>query len=214
MQAPIRVFIVDSHPLICEGLQSILAWEKDMLLVGQAATVETVFSMLQLLQPDVMLLEVVTVAFDGACLIRKTRRDWPKLRVILLTNGLHSDAVLAAIEAGAVGYVGKEMACNHLLATIRAVMRGEVVLPPALCTIQAHLDVPLVPAERCTQQLTKRELLILTLLAQGLSNQQIAAELKISRSTVGVHVSHLLAKLGLENRTKAALFALQHGLLP
>jgi NarL family two-component system response regulator LiaR len=208
----IRILIADDHAVVREGLRALIATEPEMELVGEARDgIEAVLKA-QSLKPDVILLDLVMPRQDGIEAIGQIKRENPDARILIITSFSEDDKVFAAIKAGALGYLLKDSSPEELLQAIHDVNRGESSLHPAIARkVIQELSRPsdLPPAE---EPLTEREVEVLGLVAQGLSNQEIAEELVISEPTVRTHVSNILSKLHLANRTQAALYALREGL--
>ncbi len=212
MSKNIRILIVDDHPLVREGLQAVLALEEDLEIVGEAANGRDAVQQARSLQPDVILMDLLMPEMGGAEATVEILEVSPTLRILILTSVNDVETILATVKAGALGYVSKNAPPVELLQAIRTVHRGSVVLPAPLArALLNHEPVP-EPAPHPADVLTEREIEVLTLVAQGLNNDEIAARLVISPRTASVHVSHILSKLGLENRTQAALHALRAGL--
>jgi NarL family two-component system response regulator LiaR len=208
----IRVLIADDHAVVREGLRALMATEPGMELVGEAKDgIEAVLKA-RSLRPDVILLDLVMPRLDGIEAIGQIKREDPEARILILTSFSEDDKVFAAIKAGALGYLLKDSSPEELLQAIHDVNRGESSLHPTIARkliqeLSRPSDLP--PAE---EPLTEREVEVLGLVAQGLPNQEIAEELVISEPTVRTHVSNILSKLHLANRTQAALYALREGL--
>ena len=212
MTEVIRILIVDDHPLVREGLYAVLEQEDDLEIVGEAADGLDAVRKVRSLHPDVVLMDLLMPEMGGAEAIVEILKPAPATRIIVLTSVNNVDKILDTVKAGALGYVSKNAPPEELVRAIRTVHRGSVVLP-------AHLARALItgrpapePASHPADLLTERELEVLTLVAQGLDNDDIAARLVISPRTASVHVSRILAKLRLDNRTQAALHALRSGL--
>jgi NarL family two-component system response regulator LiaR len=208
----IRILVTDDHPIVREGLCGLIRTEPGMELAGEAADgVEAVFQA-RALRPDVILLDLVMPRKDGIAAIKDIKAENPDTRILVLTSFAEDSKVFAAIEAGALGYLLKDSSPQQLLQAIRDVHRGQSSLHPTIARKLIHkLGQPsnLPPTEA---PLTAREVDVLRLVAQGLSNQEIAARLVISERTAGTHISNILGKLHLANRTQAALYALREGL--
>jgi NarL family two-component system response regulator LiaR len=208
----IRVLIADDHAIVREGLRTLLAGERGMELVGEAADGEEARRQALALKPDVILMDLVMPGQDGLTAILEIRRVNPDARILVLTSFAEDDKVFPAIKAGAIGYLLKDSLPDDLLKAIRDVHRGESSLHPsiALKVIQElHQPTDLPPTDH---PLTEREVTVLKLVAQGMSNQEIAEELTISEWTVRTHVRNIMGKLHLANRIQAALYALREGI--
>ena len=212
MSKAIQVLIVDDHPLVREGLLAVLGGEDDLAVAGQAANGEEAVQMASQLAPDVILMDLFMKPIDGTQATRAILQANPAARVLILTSSTDIERVLPAVQAGALGYITKEAPPGELLAAIRGLYQGGVHLPAALTRrLLLKTDHSAPPAQ--VEVLTERESEILKLVALGLGNEEIAARLVISPRTAGAHISHILEKLGLENRTQAALYALRKGVV-
>jgi NarL family two-component system response regulator LiaR len=210
----IRVLIVDDHAVVREGLRSFLELQEGIEVAGEASDGEEAIALASELVPDVVLMDLVMPGLDGVGAMRALRSRLPKARVIVLTSFLDDDRLLPAIRAGAGGYLLKNVAPLELARAIRAAHRGEAIIDPTVAarllqTLSAERQFESVEAER----LTARELQVLELIVGGRANKRIALELGISEKTVKAHVGHLLAKLGVTDRTQAALLAVREGLV-
>jgi len=207
----VRVLIADDHAIVREGLAAIIATRSDMVLVGQASDGLEAVSLAQALQPDVILLDLVMPRLDGLAAIAEIKQTSPQARILVLTSFADDDRVFAAIKAGALGYFLKDTPRDQLLQAIYDVAHGQVSLHPqiALQVIRELDRPPDLPPTR--DPLTEREVETLRLIAQGLTNQEIAETLNIHERTVAKYVSNILDKLHLANRTQAALYALRQG---
>ncbi len=209
----IRILIVDDHPLIREGLRAVLETQPDMELVGEAWDGNEAVARALALKPDVVLMDLALPHKDGIEAMREILRGVPVVRVLVLSNYLDDEKVFGALKAGAKGYILKETGAQELRQAVRSVYQGKAALDPA---VQRKLvdqlagtgSNDLLPEN----DLTQRELEVLRLMAQGYTNPQIAARLSVAEGTVRFHVSNVLRKLGMENRTQAVLYALQKGL--
>ncbi len=210
----IRLMIVDDHAVVREGLRAFLGLQEDVEIVGEAADGTAAIEQAELLRPDVILMDLVMPRLDGVSAMRELRARLPACRVIVLTSFLDDDRLLPAIEAGAAGYLLKDAAPLELARAIRAAHAGEAVIDPTVAArLVRALSERTAPQADRSSALTKRELEVLALIGQGRSNKRIAFELGISEKTVKAHVGHLLAKLGVSDRTQAALLAVRQGLV-
>lgn len=212
MAGAIRILIADDHAIVREGLRGLIASESGMELVGEAADGVEAVAKARALQPDVILLDLVMPRMSGLEAIAELKRDESAARILVLTSFADDDKVLAAIKAGALGYLLKDSSPEELLDAIRQVYRGEASLHPTIARklMQELRQPPQLPLAE--QPLTEREVEVLRLVARGLSNQEISEALVVSERTVRNHVSNILEKLHLANRTQAALYALKEGL--
>ncbi len=201
------MLVADDHPVVRQGLRTFLALQDDFEIAGEAADGEEAVEKVEALLPDVVVMDLVMPKLDGIEAIRRIRDLSPTTRVLVLTSFLEDDKVFPAVKAGAAGYLLKDVEPADLARAIRTVMRGEALLHPS---VAARLMQELSGSERSPgERLTERELDVLRLLARGLSNKAIALELHVSEKTVKTHVSNILAKLHLADRTQAALYAVR-----
>jgi NarL family two-component system response regulator LiaR len=209
---PIRVLIADDHAIVREGLRGLINSEPGMTLIGEAADGDEAVSLALALQPDIILLDLVMPRKGGLEAIVEITQAHPEAHILVLTSFAEDEKVFSAIKSGALGYLLKDSSPAELLQAVREVSRGESSLHPTIARkLIRELGQPsdLPPAE---EPLTAREVEVLRLVAQGLTNQEIANQLVISERTVRNHVSSILDKLHLANRTQAALYALREGL--
>lgn len=212
MSERISVLVADDHPVVRQGLGSFLGLQRDMELAGEAADGEEAIQKVLELVPDVVLMDLVMPKVDGIEAIRRIRATSPSTKVVVLTSFTEDARLFAAIKAGAAGYLLKDADPREIAEGIRTVHRGEALLAPAAA---AKLMQEFAHAETddSLDRLTDREVEVLRLIAQGLSNRDIAEELVLSEKTVKTHVSNILAKLHLVDRTQAALFAVKKRLV-
>ncbi len=209
----IRILVADDHAIVLEGLNSLINTQADMEIVGHARDGVEVVLKASTLKPDVILLDLVMPGKDGIQVISELRREAPRARVLVLTGFAENYRVFQAIRAGATGYLLKETAPNAILEAIRTVYEGKAVLDPTVAfRVVRNLNDRWNDQWPAGEALTERELEVVKLVAQGLSNQEIAEVLEVSERTIGSHVSHILDKLHLTNRTQLALYALREGL--
>lgn len=204
----IRILVADDHYVVRQGLAALLVARNGMQVVGEAAAGKEAVDLARTLLPDVILMDMIMPGMDGPEAIALIKQDNPNARILVLTSFGESKQVAAAIQAGALGYLLKDSSPDDLLHAIRSVHRGSLVLTQDLAfkLMQAQ------PAPVTDERLTERETDVLRLLAQGQSNQEIAFNLHISMTTVRSHVSNILMKLDVSNRTQAALVAQERGL--
>jgi len=208
----IRVLVVDDHAIIRKGVKAVLDLVPDIELVGEAENGKLAIEMDLNLKPDVILMDLMMPEMDGIACIREIKAHRPKARILVLTNFAGEDMIFPAIKAGAMGYHLKDSSPETLEEAIRQVFRGEPSLHPLIATkVLEELHTPSDDQET-DEILTRRELEVLTLIAQGLENREIAKQLVVSEATVRTHVSNILGKLHLASRTQAALYALREGL--
>ena len=209
----IRILIADDHAVVREGLHGFIDVQPDMEVVGEAEDgIEAVLKT-RSLQPDVILLDLVMPRKDGVQALKEIRRENPGARILVLTSFAEYEMVFQAIQAGALGYLLKTSTPQELLQAIRSVHRGEEALDPGIAFKVIQEFNRTTAGYRPTAVLTEREIEVLKLVARGLSNHEIAQLLAVSDRTVGSHVSRILDKLHLGNRTQMALYALQEGLV-
>lgn len=214
MTEPIRVLIVDDHPVVRHGLRSFLSSRDGIEVVGEAGDGEQAVEEARAVSPDVVLMDLVMPGAGGVAAIRRILEAQPGARVLVLTSFSSDDQVIPAVQAGAAGYLLKDVAPAELEAAVRAVHRGEALLDPhVVAGVMAEVAGSRSQAGG-PDELTPREVEVLRLLGRGLSNRQLAAELFVSEKTVKTHVSSILAKLGVSDRTQAALWAVRRGLVP
>jgi NarL family two-component system response regulator LiaR len=207
---PIRVLIVDDHALVRSGLVAFLYAFEDLELAGEAAGGEEAVRRCSELRPDVVLMDLVMPGMDGAAATSAIRQRCPDIQVIALTSFREEDLVQSALQAGAIGYLLKNVSADELAAAIRAAHAGRPTLAPEAAQVLIHAAThPAAPGG----DLTARESEVLALMAKGLSNPDIAERLVVSHSTVKFHVSSILGKLGVTTRTEAVAYALQHRLV-
>ena len=207
----IRVLIVDDHAVVREGLRTCLELQDGIAVAGEAADGEQAIMQAEALLPDVVLMDLVMPRLDGVGAMRELRRRLPQTRVIVLTSFAEDERLLPAIQAGAAGYLLKNVAPAELARAVRAAHAGEALLDPVIAA--RLVDAIAQPAgEPAPERLTAREQEVLALIARGYSNKRIARELGIAEKTVKTHVGHVLAKLGVTDRTQAAVHAVRMGL--
>lgn len=212
MTEKIRILIADDHAIVREGLRALLATEPDLELVAEATDGIQAVTKARALKPDVILLDLMMPRMDGVEAIAEIKKDWQEARIIVLTSFSDDEKVFSAIRSGALGYLLKDSSPQDLLHAIHTVANGEGFLSPTIASkVMREINQPpkLPPTK---DPLTERENEILQLVAQGLTNDEIAEKLVVSERTVRTHVSNILAKLQLANRTQAALYALKEGL--
>ncbi len=206
----IRVMVVDDHPMVRLGLSTFLKVYDDLELVGEADDGEAALELCGKVSPDVVLMDMVMPSMDGVAATRAIRQQFPGAQVIALTSFKEDGLVEKALQAGAIGYLLKDVSADKLVAAIRAAYKGRATLSPEATQVLVEAaNKPPVPGH----DLTKREWAVLALMVEGLNNTQIAHRLGISSSTVKTHVSAILSKFGVESRTEAAALALRHHLI-
>jgi NarL family two-component system response regulator LiaR len=210
----IRVLIADDHAVVREGLRTLIGTEPGMTVIGEAGDGVEAVEMARAYQPDVILLDMVMPRKDGLEVIREIKGENSDARILILTSFSDDEKVFPAIKSGALGYLLKNASPRTLLSAIRDVHRGEPSMSPAIASklmLELQRKPELPPTE---EPLTEREVEVLKLVAQGLTNQEIADNLVIGEGSVRTLMSNILSKLHLANRTQAALYALREGLAP
>jgi NarL family two-component system response regulator LiaR len=210
---PIRVLIADDHALVRNGVRLLFDTVADIELAGEAQNGVEAVELASTLRPDIILLDLVMPRMDGLEALARIKEEDPDARVLVVTSFADDERVFPAIKAGALGYCLKEASPDLLVQAIRDVCRDELWLHPTIARkVIAELGQPKEDLPPTSDPLTQRELDVLRLVARGLSNQDIARELVLSEATVRYHVTNILGKLHLANRTQAALYALKEGL--
>jgi DNA-binding NarL/FixJ family response regulator len=205
----IEVLIADDHGVVREGLRMFLGRDSELAVVGEASNGAEAIELARQLRPDVVLMDLLMPVMDGIAATAAIRTELPETEVIALTSVLESTAVVGAMKAGAIGYLLKDTQAPELRRAIKAAAAGQVQLSPqASAYLMRELRTP-----ETIEALTEREMEVLHLLVQGHSNKEIARALQIAEDTVKVHVKHILAKLGVQSRTQAVLYAIRLGLV-
>jgi NarL family two-component system response regulator LiaR len=203
--------LVDDHAVVRSGLGAFLMAFDDLELVAEAGSGEEAVAMCNRFRPDVVLMDLKMPGMDGAAATRKIREHWPEMQVVALTSFKEEELVEGALQAGAIGYLLKNVSADALADAIRAAHAGKPTLAPEAAQALIHsARKPPAPG----YDLTERELEVLALMVEGLSNPEIAEQLVVSRSTAKFHVSNVLSKLGAASRTEAVSVALKHDLIP
>ena len=206
----IRILLADDHSVVRQGLKMFLALEPDFEVVGEAKNGQEAFRLAKELRPDVVLMDLLMPVMDGIAATAAIRQELPDTEVIALTSVLEDVSVVNAVKAGAIGYLLKNTEADALVRAIRAAAEGQVQLAPeAQARLMREVRAPDSP-----EKLSERETEVLRLVAAGRANKEIARELGIGEKTVKTHVSSILAKLGVQSRTQAALHAARIGLVP
>jgi NarL family two-component system response regulator LiaR len=208
---PIRVMLVDDHTMVRRGLSTFLKVFDDMQLVGEAESGSAAIQLCGEVLPDVVLMDMVMPEMDGATATRVICQKYPHVQVIALTSFKEGELVKNALEAGAIGYLLKDVSADDLARAIRAAHVGRATLSPEAA--QALVETANQPS-RPGLDLTEREREVLALMVVGLNNTQIAGKLTVSPSTIKSHVSNILAKLGVASRTEAVTLALRNHIVP
>lgn len=209
----ISVLLVDDHRVVRQGLRDFLELQDGIEVIGEAGSGEEGVRLAQELLPDVVLMDLVLPGIDGVEATRRIKASSPSSQVIVLTSFTDDDKVFPAIKAGAISYLLKDVQPEELARAIRAAQRGEAVLHSEVATKLMHEFSTPQPSSNPVEQLTEREMDVLRLIARGKSNKEIADSLIISEKTVKTHVSNILSKLHLADRTQAAIYALRQKLV-
>lgn len=209
---PIRLLVVDDQGIVRKGIRALLAEVKGMLVVGEASDGLEAIDQAEALHPDVILMDLVMPRLDGIEAIRRIKIKLPDVQILALTSFAADDKVFPAIKAGALGYLLKDSDPEDLITAIKNVQRGQPFLHPSIARkVLEELSHP-TGNPPTPDPLTEREVEVLQLVGQGISNQEIAERLVISEATVRTHIGNILLKLHLANRVQAALYALRKGL--
>lgn len=206
----IRVLIVDDHAMVRQGIATFIELQDDVELVGEAANGREAIARVEEFKPDVVLMDMLMPEMDGVTATSEIKARHPEVKVLVLTSFVNDAQITPALQAGASGYLLKDISADELMKAIRAAQRGEAPLAPAVA--KKLVEGVAAPREesRALDQLTNREREVLALLGRGMSNKEVAAKLSISEKTVKFHVSGVLSKLGVSDRTQAALFAVKY----
>jgi DNA-binding NarL/FixJ family response regulator len=211
VSTPIRVVIVDDHGVVRFGLRGYLQSVPYLEVVGEAGSGEEVLELMNNVTADIVLMDLVLPGISGAQATQEILKRFPEVRVIILTSFLDDEHILPAIRAGAAGYLLKDIAPDELSKAILATFKGQSILHPRVMTqLATKIVQPNQPELELIKTLSERELDVLRLLTQGLQNQEIGGQLSISENTVRTHISNILTKLGLRDRTQAALFGVRY----
>jgi DNA-binding NarL/FixJ family response regulator len=210
----IRVLLIDDHAVVRRGLRGFLGLLDDFEIVGEAEDGAEAIRLAGETRPDVILMDLVMPCCDGVAATAEIKRRQPEVEIVALTSFIEEGTVIAALEAGATGYLLKDASADEVADAVRAAHVGEMRLDPAVSRLLAERLRRTTPATQPAEALTARELDVLGLVGRGLSNKEIAAELVITERTARTHVSNILGKLGLASRTQAALYAVEHDLVP
>jgi NarL family two-component system response regulator LiaR len=208
---PIRVMLVDDHTMVRRGLATFLKVFDDLELAGEAGSGEAAIQLCGQVHPDVILMDLMMEGMDGVAATRLIRQQYPNVQVVALTSFKEQELIRNALEAGAIGYLLKDVSAEELAGAIRTAHSGHVTLSPqaAEALVRAASQPP-TPGH----DLTERERVVLALMVDGLNNTQIAAKLVVSPSTIKTHVSHILSKLGVASRSEAVAVALRNRIVP
>jgi NarL family two-component system response regulator LiaR len=207
----IRLVIADDHAVVRQGLRFLLEQQPDIEIVGESKDGAQTLVLVTQLHPDVLLLDLLMPKMDGVTLIREIKRLTPITQIIVLTSYYEDEQIFGAIKAGALSYLLKDVSPEELIRAVHAAARREAILHPQVAARVLH---EMQHQRASLEDLTPREREVLALIARGRSNPDIASELCIGEGTVKTHVSNILSKLHLADRTQAAIYALQHHLVP
>lgn len=208
----IKVLLVDDHEMVRLGVSSYLGIQPDIEVIGEAENGLIGYEKALDLKPDIILMDLVMDVMDGIEATKKILQDWPEAKILIVTSFIDDEKVYPAIEAGAAGYLLKTSTASQIAQAIRATYNGETVLEPEVTgKMMAKMAKAQIPEPH--EELTNRENEILLLISEGKSNQEIADELFITLKTVKTHVSNILSKLNVEDRTQAAIYAFKHGIV-
>ena len=213
MNTPIRIVLADDHRVVRQGIRTFFETEPDLAIVGEAEDGEAAIALCAEQKPDVALVDLVMPGGGGVAVTKAIRSASPDTAVVILTSVQDDNQVLPALQAGALSYLLKDVAAEDLVQAVRRAARNETTLHPRVAArVVSALRDPPTPAP-ASDTLSQREREVLGLIAEGLSNQQIAERLAIGEKTVKTHVSNVLSKLDLSDRTQVAVYAWRHGLV-
>jgi NarL family two-component system response regulator LiaR len=207
----IKVLFVDDHEMVRIGVSSYLSAQPDIEVVGEADNGKTAVELALSLRPDIILMDLVMKEMDGIEATRQIIQQWPEAKIIIVTSFLDDDKVYPALEAGATSYILKTSKASEIAEGVRATYQGQSILEPEV-TGKMMTKMRQKNQHELHEELTPREMEILLLMAQGKSNQEIADDLFISLKTVKTHVSNILSKLQVQDRTQAVIYAFKHSL--
>lgn len=214
-EGAIRVVIVDDHAVVREGLRTYLDLSDEIEVVGEARNGREAIDRARQLKPDVMLMDLLMPEMDGIAATRGVKEVSPETNVIVLTSFTDDEHIMPALRAGATGYLLKDVSANDLVRAIEGANKGQAQLHPDVARkLMEQVSQPAARQEPPGAALTPRELEVLRLIASGMSNKEVARELVLNERTVKGHVSNILSKLGLADRTQAALYAVREGIVP
>lgn len=212
---PIRVMIVDDHAVVREGIRTYLDLEDQFTIVGEASNGREAAEKAPALRPDVVLMDLLMPEMDGIAATKAIKEQNPDIKVIVLTSFTDDEHIMPAIEAGATGYLLKDVSAEDLARAIEGAYQGQAQLHPEVTRkLMEQVRQPRKVQSQPGEDLTPRELEVLRLIASGMSNKEIGRQLVMTERTVKGHVSNILGKLNLQDRTQAALYAVRHGLAP
>lgn len=211
MTEQINILVVDDHAVVRTGISAWIASEPDLFLSGEAADGEEAIAKALELQPDVILMDLILPKKDGIDAIKDIIQGNPEARILVITSFSEKDNAIQAIKAGAMGFMMKDTSPESMLQAIREVHKGNPWLSAEITRMLIHEDIRAKETISPVEKLTDREMDVLRLIAQGLPDKDIANQLTISKATVRYHVTNILTKLHLENRTQAALYAIREG---
>ncbi len=209
----IRILLVDDHSVVRTGLRVFFDLQDDFEVVGEAADGSEGVAMTRRLHPDVVLMDLLMPTMDGVTAIGRIKAELPEVEIVTMTSFLEESKVTAALEAGAAGYVLKDASAEEVAAAVRAAHAGEVHLDPAVARLLTQRMRERRDRDEPVEPLTEREREVLVLVGRGLANKEIAHELGLTERTARTYVSNILGKLGLQSRTQAALWAVEHHLV-
>ncbi len=210
---PIRILIVDDHSVVRQGLRALLDLQPNLSVVAEASSGEEAVEVCPLLRPDLVIMDLLMRGINGAEASARIKRSDPSCRILILTSFQDDAYLAAAVKAGVDSYLLKEVEPSELIAAVEKTARGESILHPSVAQrMMKALRTDSATAGSLVDPLTDREIEVLNLIADGITNTEIAQSLFISEKTVKTHVSHILAKLGVSDRTQAAVYAWREGL--